>query len=74
MTGTKWNTVSSFLLLHAVDTANLAETLEEMQLALDALAAYCDKNSLTVDATKTKVMVFCKGKIRKNTKYYLWTQ
>ena len=65
MTGTKWNTMSSFLLLYADDTAILAESQEEMQLALDALAAYCDKNSLTVNASKTKVMVFSKGKIRK---------
>ena len=45
ITGTKWNTMSNILLLYADDTAILAEQ-EEMQLILDALAAYYDKNSL----------------------------
>ena len=74
MTGTKWNTMSSFLLLYADDTAILAESQEEMQLALDALAAYCDKNLLTVNASKTKVMVFSKGKKWKTPNLTFWTQ
>ena len=54
-----------YILLYADDTAILAENPRELQCSLNALYEYCKSNDLTVNTTKTKVMVFSKGKIRK---------
>ena len=54
-----------FCLLYADDTILLAENDRELQLALDALKVYCDRWKLTVNACKTKVVIFSKGKVRK---------
>ena len=56
--------VHLFLLLYADDTAILAETATEMQMALDSLKRYCDKSGLHLNVEKTKVLVFSRGKIR----------
>ena len=54
-----------FTLLYADDTIILAESAEELQLALDALYEYCQTWHLTVNTTKTKVVIFSRGKVRK---------
>lgn len=54
-----------FCLLYADDTIVLAENNRDLQLALDALKLYCDRWKLTVNARKTKVVIFSKGKVRK---------
>ena len=46
-----------FTLLYADDTIVLAETPEELQLALNALYDYCQDWHLTVNTTKTKVVI-----------------
>ena len=54
-----------FTLLYADDTIVLAQSESELQLALDALSQYCKKWFLHVNTSKTKVVVFSRGKIRK---------
>jgi hypothetical protein len=54
-----------FILLYADDTVICSESPEELQEALDAMADYCNKWQLKVNATKTKVMVFSRGKVQK---------
>ena len=54
-----------FSLLYADDTIILAETPEELQKALNAVKDYCDTWHLTVNASKTKIVVFSRGKVRR---------
>jgi len=53
-----------FVLLYADDTILLAESKEELQLAINAMKVYCDEYKLNINTNKTKVMVFSRGKIR----------
>ena len=43
----------------------LAETPQQLQLAMSEIAVYCDQWELEINATKTKVVVFSRGKIKK---------
>ena len=54
-----------FILLYADDTILIAETPSSLQTSLDAMYEYCSKWKLKINVSKTKVMVFSKGKIRK---------
>ena len=54
-----------FALLYADDTIVLAENERELQLALDAVHRYCVINKLTVNTSKTKIMIFSRGKVRR---------
>jgi hypothetical protein len=51
------------VLLYADDTVILAESADELQDALDALSAYCKRWDLTVNLSKTNVVIFSKGRI-----------
>ena len=42
-----------------------AESPEELQTALDTMQSYCDTLKLQVNTSKTKVVIFSKGKIRR---------
>ena len=53
-----------FLLMYADDTVILAESPEQLQLALNKHCEYCRKWNLTVNASKTKVMLFSRGKCK----------
>ncbi len=53
-----------FILLYADDTVIFSESKEGMQKALDVFQNYCDKWKLSVNLTKTKVIVFSKRKSR----------
>ena len=53
-----------FVLLYADDTIILAESAEELQMALDAMQQYCNNWSLTVNVEKTKIVIFSRGKLR----------
>ena len=53
-----------FLLLYADDTIILAESGQELKAALWATQLYCDRWKLEVNAQKTKVVIFSKGKSR----------
>ena len=53
------------ILLYADDTIILAESPVQLQRALDGMDEYCHKNKLKVNETKTKIVFFSRGKIRK---------
>ena len=52
-------------LLYADDTIIMAESPDELQTALHAVSEYCRAWNLTVNASKTKIMIFSRGKIRR---------
>ena len=51
-------------MLYADDTILLAESPEQLQVALNGMFDYCTDNKLCINEKKTKCMVFSKGKIR----------
>jgi len=53
-----------YILLYADDTAIIAENERELQLALDSMHEYCVVNKLRVNASKTKIVIFSRGKVR----------
>ena len=53
-----------FILLYADDTIIMAENEPDFQRQLDILFDYCERNKLTVNSQKTKVMVFARSKAR----------
>ena len=53
-----------FILLYADDTILMAESPASLQSALDAMAGYCDKWKLCINTSKTKVVIFSRGKVR----------
>ena len=53
--------VKLLLLLYADDIVLFAKTAEELQKSLDILEAYCDRWKLTVNKSKTKIVIFRKG-------------
>ena len=59
-----------FCLLYAGDTIVLAESPEEMQLALNAVKKYCDNWFLNINVSKTKVVIFAKGVVRVYPQFY----
>ena len=56
--------VRVFTLLYADDTVIPAEAVDQLQKALDADHNYCEIWGLSVNTSKTKVMVFFKGRVR----------
>ena len=52
-----------FALLYADDTIVLAESPEQLQLALNAVHEYCENWDLTVNTNKTKIVIFSKGRV-----------
>ena len=52
-----------YTLLYADDTVILAETATDLQTSLNALSSYCHEWDLTVNLSKTKVVIFSKGRI-----------
>jgi hypothetical protein len=53
-----------FILLYADDTILLSENEVELQNALDGMLEYCKLNKLHINTSKTKVMIFSRGKVR----------
>ena len=54
------------VLLYADDTALVSDSAEGLQKGLDALASYCTTWKLQVNVSKTKVMIFERGKSKTN--------
>ena len=52
------------LLLYADDTIILAESAQKLQKAIDGMYQYCQHSKLEINMTKTKIIVFSRGKIR----------
>ena len=57
--------INMYTLLYADDTLILAESPEDLQLALDAVGNYCQTWGLSINQTKTKVVIFSRGKVKK---------
>jgi len=53
-----------FLLLYADATVIIAESISDLQSALNAMYVNCDNWKLEVNASKTKVVIFSKGKCK----------
>ena len=53
-----------YVLLYADDTIILAESADDIQEALHSLKQYCDEWNLNVNITKTKIVIFSRGKVR----------
>ena len=53
------------LRLHADDTIVMAEIPEQLQKALNAVSDYCSQWNLTVNTSKTKIVLFSRGKVRR---------
>ena len=58
-----------FILLYADDTIIMAENPIELQKALDSMLLYCKTWNLCVNPSKTKIVVFSKGKLRNNPQF-----
>ena len=58
--------IQFFVLLYGDDTVIFSESLEGMQKALDIFQEYCNLWKLSVNSSKTKVIVFSKRKSRQN--------
>ena len=63
-----------FVLLYADDTIILAESKDQLQRALVGMKEYCDTWGLQINSTKTKVMVFSRGKIKNKPVIYYGDQ
>lgn len=61
-------------MLYADDTIGLAENEADMQSALNAVKDYCDLWYLSVNVSKTKVVIFSKGKLRKTPTFSFGSQ
>ena len=53
-----------FVLLYADDTVIIAESAEDLQNALTAYASYCETWKLSVNSSKTKIVIFSKGQFQ----------
>ena len=64
-----------FVLLYADDSIILSENERDLQLSLNAVHEYCVINKLSVNTSKTKIVVFSRRKVRKfpTVKYWLNT-
>ena len=59
--GLEVDMVNIFMLLYVDDIVVFAKTSDELQRGLDLLADYCKRWKLTINDSKTKVLVFRKG-------------
>ena len=57
--------INMYILLYADDTLVLAESPQQLQLAMDEIAVYCEKWELDINVLKTKVVIFSRGKVKK---------
>ena len=58
--------IKPFLILYADDTALMAESSDGLQKTLNCFEKYCDLWKLTVNTTKTKVVIVSKKKVKQN--------
>ena len=52
-----------FVLLYADDSVILAENDPDLHMVLDSVHEYCTTYKLTVNISKTKIMIFSRGKV-----------
>ena len=58
--------INMYTMLYADDTLVFAESPTEMQSALDEVGVYCNKWGLSINKTKTKVVIFSRGKVKQD--------
>ena len=58
------------ILLYADDTVIFSDDASELQKALNVFQEYCTKWKLTVNVTKTKILIISKGRPRNNLHFY----
>ena len=63
--------IKLFLLFYADDTVIIAENPDSLQRALDVFSLYCYEWKLHVNTSKSKIVIFCKRKNKKITKFVL---
>ena len=59
-----------YVLLYADDTIILAESSNALQRALSSLKSYCSTWDLAVNTSKTKIVIFSRGKVRNRPTFY----
>ena len=59
--GISLDQITIFLLLFADDAVTMSDTKQGLQNSLNQLEAYCEKWKLSVNVSKTKVVIFRKG-------------
>ena len=52
-----------FVMLYADDTVILSETADDLQNALNIYALYCETSKLTINSSKTKCVIFARGRL-----------
>jgi hypothetical protein len=60
-----------FLLLYADDTVIFAESTEDLQAALNIFEEYCSEWKLSINVSKTKIVVFSKRKYNNKKEFLL---
>lgn len=61
--------IKLFVLLYADDTILLSESADELQNMLNSLNDYCNRWKLEVNISKTKIIVFSRGLVKKYPKF-----
>ena len=62
--------ITILILLFADDTVLFGNSKNDLQFALNKFENYCDKWRLSVNTSKTKVLIFSEGKLSKKVKFY----
>ena len=57
--------INMYTLLYADDTLVFAESPAELQIALDEVGVYCNKWGLSINKKKTNVVIFSRGKVKR---------
>ena len=60
--------IKMYIILYADDTVILAKSPTELQLSLDAMQSYCNIWKSNINTSKTKIVIFSRGKVRKYPK------
>ena len=60
-----------FVILYADDTVILAESIPELQAALNGMNHYCVMWKLKINTMKTKVVIFSRQKVKEKPKFML---
>ncbi len=63
-----------FILLYADDTIILSESEADLQRGLNSVEAYCKLWDLKLNASKCKIVIFSRGKVRKYPNFKLGSQ
>lgn len=66
--------IKLFLLLYADDTVIFAESEQKLQNALNCFEEYCKLWKLSVNVSKTKIVIFCKRKSQRVYEFKLFNE